>query len=71
MDDIIFNEKKAIDHNVATLNKNNLLGSKIVDWKQLSGGTSSNVWKLTCDNGGTYVYKENEMDVVIEESLFF
>ncbi|MBS4220871.1 aminoglycoside phosphotransferase family protein [Bacillus sp. FJAT-49711] len=70
MDVIILNNKKAIDHNIAALNNDHLLDFMILDWKELSGGTSSNVWKLIGDNGRSYVYKGNEKDVVIEETLF-
>ncbi|MBS4200149.1 phosphotransferase [Bacillus sp. FJAT-49732] len=70
MDDMIVNGNSAIDQRIAALNNHKLLGFKIVEWKELSGGTSSKIWKLTGDDDKTYVYKENEKDVIIEESLY-
>ncbi|MCR2823144.1 aminoglycoside phosphotransferase family protein [Lederbergia panacisoli] len=66
MDDSIIN----IDHKIAEVNNQHLLDFKIIDWKKLGGGTSSNVWKLTGDNDNAYVYKENEREVILEELLF-
>ncbi|MCJ8009461.1 aminoglycoside phosphotransferase family protein [Lederbergia wuyishanensis] len=66
----IENGNKSIDQKIDTLNNFNLLGFKIIDWKELSGGTSSKVWKLIGDDDRLYVYKENEKAVIIDELLF-
>ncbi|MBS4195202.1 aminoglycoside phosphotransferase family protein [Lederbergia citri] len=70
MDEIILEENKSIEQKIAALNKHNLLDFRIVDWKKLRGGTSSTVLKLTADNGKSYVFKENERDIITEETFF-
>ena len=55
---------------IVELNDTNKLPFQITDWEELSGGTSSSVWKLLGSNKENYVLKSNERDVIKEEFLF-
>ncbi|MEK3887200.1 phosphotransferase [Bacillus sp. FSL K6-3431] len=59
-----------IDRCIWNINHSNLLPFRIVEWKELNGGTSSSVWKLLGDDSHHYVLKSNEYEMIKAESDF-
>lgn len=55
---------------VDELLRKDTLGSDIIAWDYLSGGTSSVVAKIQCKNGQSYVVKRNSPNLIYWESVF-
>ncbi|KMT59073.1 hypothetical protein X559_2861 [Paenilisteria newyorkensis] len=55
---------------IGELLRENVLGSEIIAWDHLRGGTSSAVAKIQCEDGKTYVVKGNEANLIYWEATF-